>query len=344
MISKQKISKYISELLFLHDCVIIPGFGGFVANINNAKLVNGNQFIPQTKHFVFNKNLTRNDGLLINYISEKENINYVDAKNELKKLVAEIYYELSENHSFVIEKIGAFSVGKEATLHFEQDFSYNYHINSFGLTRITFPELIEIHNSEIQNVTPKRIDKESINISIKKSFVRKTIIAIPVILALTILPFSTKISNQNSYNKASILNIKMDVATLKVEKEIAKKTSIQEAMRYEEIDTLNIQNEKVERINEEEIIPKKVIETKPEVATIEKGKYYLIGGSFNNAESAEIQKQIYEKQGYAPTVIDQGKNRFRVCLDILDSKNNAKNEILKLRKENKNLQVWLLEI
>ena len=30
------ISKYISELLFLHDCVIIPQFGGFIGNNKSA--------------------------------------------------------------------------------------------------------------------------------------------------------------------------------------------------------------------------------------------------------------------------------------------------------------------
>ncbi|MEC8853074.1 MAG: SPOR domain-containing protein, partial [Bacteroidota bacterium] len=30
------IEHYISDLLYLHDCVIIPGFGGFVGNKKSA--------------------------------------------------------------------------------------------------------------------------------------------------------------------------------------------------------------------------------------------------------------------------------------------------------------------
>ena len=69
------IEYYISELLFLHDCVIIPNFGGFVSNKQSAKLnrVNG-VLSPPTKQILFNKNLTTNDGLLISHIANQEAI------------------------------------------------------------------------------------------------------------------------------------------------------------------------------------------------------------------------------------------------------------------------------
>ena len=35
---KKSVDIYISELLFLHDCVIIPEFGGFVGNNKSATL------------------------------------------------------------------------------------------------------------------------------------------------------------------------------------------------------------------------------------------------------------------------------------------------------------------
>ena len=35
---KKNISEYISELLYTHECVIIPEFGGFVGNRKSAEL------------------------------------------------------------------------------------------------------------------------------------------------------------------------------------------------------------------------------------------------------------------------------------------------------------------
>ena len=337
MISTQKISKYIGDLLFVHDCVIIPNFGGFVANPNKASIKNQTVFSPPNKQLVFNKNLTRNDGLLINYVAEKENISYTEAQIEIKKYVQELTFELKNSSQFTIEKIGSFSIGKELTLQFNQDFSNNYLLNSYGLSNFSFPELVEIHHSEPE--ISKKIDKESINISIKRSFVRKAMISIPVILALTILPFTSKISDQVNSNKASIISF--DTSTQKIEKQIEDNISIENALMYEEEIT---ENAKPIEIEKDTIVKEIKIETPKNIPIEQKGNYYLIGGSFNNAKSAEIQKQIYEKQGYSPTVFDQGRNRFRVCMSQFENKNDANKEIVRLRNENKNLQVWLLEI
>ncbi len=62
-----EISQYIKELLILNDCVIIPEFGGFVANYKPATIEN-NQFFPPAKEIAFNNKLVSNDGLLIKHI------------------------------------------------------------------------------------------------------------------------------------------------------------------------------------------------------------------------------------------------------------------------------------
>ena len=67
---KKSVSYYISELLFLHDCVIIPDFGGFIGKKRSAILnTTTGTLNPPSKQIVFNKNLNANDGLLISYIS-----------------------------------------------------------------------------------------------------------------------------------------------------------------------------------------------------------------------------------------------------------------------------------
>ena len=72
---KRSIDYYINELLYIHDCVIIPGFGGFVGNHISAKLNKASKTLtPPSKQILFNENLKTNDGLLINYILENENI------------------------------------------------------------------------------------------------------------------------------------------------------------------------------------------------------------------------------------------------------------------------------
>ena len=75
----QDIQKYVVELLFKHDCVIIPNLGGFVAQYKSAALdeVTG-FFSPPSKQILFNINLKNNDGLLANEIAQRKQITYND--------------------------------------------------------------------------------------------------------------------------------------------------------------------------------------------------------------------------------------------------------------------------
>ena len=68
------ITAFIRELLFGHDCVIIPGFGGFIGNYNPAHIdKNSGTFYPPVKQISFNRNLNHNDGLLVGRISGSSN-------------------------------------------------------------------------------------------------------------------------------------------------------------------------------------------------------------------------------------------------------------------------------
>ena len=56
------ISLYLVELLRLHDCVIIPDLGGFIANYRPAEMdLAGNRFNPPVKEVIFSGKLNKND-------------------------------------------------------------------------------------------------------------------------------------------------------------------------------------------------------------------------------------------------------------------------------------------
>ena len=103
-----KFIEYISDLLFLHDCVIIPDFGGFICNYKSAYIDDESGLIcPPSKDILFNRNLTHNDGLLVSWIAGKENISYEKATSQLMRDLGSIQ---SPQNAFLI------NVGLE-TLH-----------------------------------------------------------------------------------------------------------------------------------------------------------------------------------------------------------------------------------
>ena len=64
------LSKYIVDLLVKNNCVIVPNFGGFIANYNPAIIDElRHKIYPPSKRILSNPNLLSNDGLLANYVS-----------------------------------------------------------------------------------------------------------------------------------------------------------------------------------------------------------------------------------------------------------------------------------
>ena len=65
-----QLSPYIKDLLYRYECVIIPGFGAFLANYTSATIdADSSTFYPPGKTISFNIQLQTNDGLLANYVA-----------------------------------------------------------------------------------------------------------------------------------------------------------------------------------------------------------------------------------------------------------------------------------
>src|ERR1700688_2798430 len=116
------LEKHISELLFEHDCVIVPDFGGFVCNYSSANIHSAkHQFHPPFKKISFNRNLKNNDGLLAHQVAQSENISYSDANHFISEYVEKLNKELNASKRFDLKNIGTFYLGEENTFLFEQD-------------------------------------------------------------------------------------------------------------------------------------------------------------------------------------------------------------------------------
>ena len=106
-----KISSYIFELLQSHDCVIVPNFGALVARNISAKISSdGSKIFPPNKELSFNKNLVKNDGLLINAISSNENISYERAEQKITNWVRRTNKKLEKQRYIEIKNIGSISL------------------------------------------------------------------------------------------------------------------------------------------------------------------------------------------------------------------------------------------
>ena len=81
------IEQHISELLFDHDCVIVPSLGGFLASNQNSVITANLVLFPPFRKIAFNVYLKNNDGLLANHLVEYEHISYQQALIQIEKFV-----------------------------------------------------------------------------------------------------------------------------------------------------------------------------------------------------------------------------------------------------------------
>jgi len=131
------ISQHIRHLLYYNNCVIIPGFGGLIANFNATTVfANQNRFLPPSKIIAFNKKLTNNDGLLINRIVTSENIGFDDATQKVNQFVSNLDKRLKEKSVVNLPGIGKFYHDIEQNLQFIPEKKVNYLLSSFGMTEV----------------------------------------------------------------------------------------------------------------------------------------------------------------------------------------------------------------
>jgi hypothetical protein len=270
--------------LFRHDCVIIPNFGGLVSNPVSSKIntVSGTIF-PPSKLIVFNKNLSINDGLLINHISKKEKISVDDSKKIVFDFSKKITDSLMTERSMRLKNIGLFTLGSEDNIIFHQDIANNFDLNSFGF---------ESFQIQKKTKTKKIIDINQSSTTKKISYKAAAVLVPLILLSLTNILLDTSTNNINI--QKSDLNFfkkskvpKLNVAENKIEKEIEKieTITIPEMKNFHVIAGAFIEKSNAEKLNNS------LIESNfdSEILLSENGYHRVSYNSFESKENAIIE-------------------------------------------------------
>lgn len=155
-----EMDQHISDLLYCFDCVIIPEFGGFVANYQSAKLDPVKQVLhPPHKGILFNKNLTHNDGLLANQIAKHDNRTYDEANGIIRDYVQECKLTLDSGQRIEINKVGILYFDHERNIQFDADDRVNYLQESFGLGKVFAPRVAKPTIVEETTAEPVKEEK-----------------------------------------------------------------------------------------------------------------------------------------------------------------------------------------
>ena len=156
-----KYVEHIEELLYLHDCVIVPGFGGFICDYTSASInEKTGTIVPPSKKVMFNKHLKQNDGLLIDWIARKEQIDYEKAQRRLALFCEEIKVRLNQKQKVDFGTIGTFSVDRRFNVLFESK-NHNFLPDVIGMESLP---LVTINGKKIRKTQDELINTESGNL------------------------------------------------------------------------------------------------------------------------------------------------------------------------------------
>jgi len=105
------MNNYLTELLNTNNRVIVPDFGAFIVKHGSKKLV------------IFNEFLKYNDGLLIEFISKKENIDKEKATEKVNQFVKNVNESLKKDKKYELPGFGALEMNNLNKILFKQDSS-----------------------------------------------------------------------------------------------------------------------------------------------------------------------------------------------------------------------------
>jgi len=305
------VTAYIRELLFSHDCVIIPGFGGFIGNYSPARIdKSASTFYPPVKQISFNRNLNHNDGLLVGKISESSGLNYGDSRNIVDEFDSNLRKRLEKGEKVVLDNIGSFQNNQEGSLQFEPDHNVNYHLDSYGLDPFQFSP---IEGYDVRKRIVKHSGKEPVRHTASKILWRAAI-AVPLIALMIAIPLRTDIfkskvesSNLNPLAKTELENNRKE----------ADKNSGIEISPSAEAEIITPGN-----ISSPVTAPVEAVQP----AETENADYYLITGSFQLKENADHQVRALRAEGFTPEIITAPNGFFRVsamrCYDLNEALSN----------------------
>jgi hypothetical protein len=314
--SKVDITPFIRELLFGHDCVIVPGFGGFIGNYNEARLdKTADTFYPPARLISFNRNLSHNDGLLIGKISESLNVNYRDAREITEEFVVNIRRKIERGDKVLFDKIGVFFHDHEGNLQFDPDRNANYYLESYGLNSF---HCIPAEGYDVRKRIMKTGSFNNPNQNSLRKILWRAAVIIPLLSVLVAVPLKT-----------DLFRTKIDASTMNplVKEEFENNRKIlNEAPKDENLIVSSVAPKT------ETVVPPEPVNTateKPvliEPANPEGNNYYLITGSFKSEANAILQVNMLKEEGFQPEIVTMPNGFFRVCAMTCKDVNTALNK------------------
>lgn len=143
----KNLARHIEWLLHDNDCVILPGFGGFIAHVVPAYYVSTeNLYYPPSRSISFNTAITMNDGLLAQSYMRSYNVDYVQATYLVDMAIEKLRDTLDEEGYVIIPHIGTIKQDIHQSIQFIAEPTGVSSPHHFGLGAFTINTIAQLQN------------------------------------------------------------------------------------------------------------------------------------------------------------------------------------------------------
>lgn len=342
-----EIERITGKLLTQHNCVIIPGFGGFIANPSGATIHPGRHtFSPPYKAILFNRSLTANDGLLANALLHENGISYADAMTAIEQFARTAEQALRQRNKVIFAELGFLQADFEGNINFTQDYSVNYLYDSFGLDE--FQSLPIETKATIQRRVQPKVDRVVVHPAVASKRRRSpraiaALVTVAVLVGIASLLVGIGVNNGN--NMAGFIDMFTSSKPASGTKWITytAKPIIREAIIV--VDTTVsapavadvAPTAMVNTVKEEAAPSSKIL-----VPVIESANIHIIAASYEEKDRADKYASKLKNQGFDTYIIDKksDEDMYKVGIASFYSLSSAK-EYIGLLQAPLNAKVWI---
>ena len=359
-----ELAQHIETLLLENDCVIVPGFGGFVAHYSPAtRIKEENIFLPPTRTIGFNPQLKLNDGVLVQSYMSAYDTSFADASRIVEKEVNEFIGLLHEEGKAHLDNIGEIHYNVYGNYEF---IPYDSKITTPSLYGLDFFEMQELsvlqQKEKVWVPTHQEKEKKTFEISINRAYLRNAAAMIAAIVLF--FAFSTPVENtdvqKNNYAQLlpSELFEQIEKQSVAVTPVYVKSEAMQQAKKLSASSTKasstkkhtadKVKTSKPIAVKEVKVAKQGTSATTAATAPAVKSQksvnhpfHIIVAGGISLKDAEAIATQLKSK-GFANAKALNIDGKVRVSISSFDNRNEATKQLLELRKNETYKNAWLL--
>lgn len=374
----KRICNAISQLLYEHDKVIVPGLGAFLRHDEGAQVnIVTNAFVKPSSTIVFDPQQREDNDLIATYLTASEGMSQEEARQLLVQFVSDCFAELKTGKAVEVNGVGTLSMGNQQQLVFHSVEDGDYNGDAFGLADFSVKPVFTSQKQDdwkaqvAQQIkdknTPMTVDTKRVRRNFEMDDVpeprRKGRGVLLTLLALLLL---AGVFVLLSYLKLIPVTLPFfeepkpmavyHTPGKPIDPEMQKQLFAYYTYNEPEADaavepvaetTLTEETKEPEKTEPVKTEPEK---TEPKVTEpakdtylldpLETSKVFIIGGCYSMEENAVTQIKTVREQGFANSFVMKRGSKYYVCYGQFATAAAAKEELAKVRPYN--AKAWLL--